>query len=506
VISWLEDGIPVITPEWQTECWLLDPGPFIDIAFDMGFRNFVFRSQYHEKIKQDFSKWIDVYARGREWKCIWMPYPANFAVLFTSKKGWSQHEAIWPVWRSKEDSFETFNKMFYEPPPPGTVLGSFGVDRHDHRPIEVTDHQDDGVVVAAMPTSPYAWAEIAQALQIAQATVPSQMIHFHGQKSVGRTIGIAAKSFDHPVRIGWTDGWPRILLPNGMLWETIKEPVESQRLWLSVIGVDHKNLFDLTGKDLSRRVYEINLMSLRWALLNWSRAWDFRRVAWMEEDEEATSDLDWSPKTLPIRLRKTKTERENLDRWLCDSCSLQNKCPYAREGSVCIVPDSEPAEIVEMFGTRNSSQIINGLGALLQAQGRRMQRAMKEEDDLAAAVAAGDFDEEDDTGKKRKAKPKVVLSRELTVLQNSMFKNAVALAKMVDPTMAKQLGTKVNVQMVNVGSGSDLTPQALMEGVSVALAERGIRMEDATEEMIQAVLAEMTGAAPAAIEATGREL
>lgn len=503
MISW-EDEVPVITPTWQTQCWLLDPGPFIDIAFEMGFRRFVFRSQYTGKIGQDFRKWIDVYARGREWEVIWVPYPSDFAVLYTSKLGWSQHAAAWPIWRPKTTRFEVFERLWENPMEPGTALGVFGTRSAAEAVIATVEGQEHRVIVAGMPQDEGAWAQIAQTLQIHQAGQPDATIHVHGQKSLGRTIGVAIKSFDHPVRLGWDDGWPRVLMPNGMVWATIKEPGEIRRLWLSVIGVRHRDLTILNAKDLSRKVYETNLASIRWALMNWARAWDFRRATF--EDDIETEDLDWDPVRLPIRLRKTKTERENLDRWLCDSCSLQNKCPYSREGSVCIVPDSEPADIAALFGTRNSASIITGLGALLQAQGRRMQRAMREEDELAAAVASGEFDEEDDDGKKRVAKKKVVLSKELTALQNSMFRNAVVLAKIVDPNMAKQLGTKVNVQMVNVGMGNDLTPQALMESVAGILSERGVNIEDATEAMIAEVVAELTGAAPAAIEATGREV
>lgn len=496
-MSLFDEEYSPINPTWEKEIWLLDPGPFIDIAFDMGFCNFVFRSQYHESgsVKQDFTKFIDVFSRGRAWKAIWMPWPGNFSVLFTSVKGWAAPAAVWPVWGAKEHKLEEMRRLFDEPPEPGIVLGVFGTkSRSDAYPVAVVEGQPHRVLLRGASKDNDDWGIVATFAQRLQETNPIATLHFHGQKSVGRTIGIAAKSFDHPVRIGWNDGTPMILLPNGMIWYTNRKPTKFQHDWLRVVGVDTKELLKLKVRaEISRETYRINLLSLRWAFLNWHRAWDFRRIEADQEDIE-TAEMDWEPKSLPVRMRKTKGEIMELDRWLCNTCSLQFRCPYSREGAVCIVPDSEPVELAHYFQTRNSAQIVQALGLILGAQAKRAEHGIRVEIDRA--------DELDDKGNR-----KLGLSPEVTRILNSIFDRGVQLAKLVDPLLAARLAPRTNILNLNMGDGPTQgltapTPQELMAGVEAELIARGINLEDATPEEIEAILVE---AGTQSIETTATE-
>lgn len=483
---WDDDYVPIL-PNWEKEIWLLDPGPFIDIAFDMGMSNFVFRSQYAEAhtVKQDFTKFIDVFSRGREWKVIWIPYPGNFCVLFTDVKGWDDPVAVWQIWRATENKLRDLDEMFWNPLPVGKVVGGFGpksrVDVVEVAPVKGQPHR---VVLANAPSNDADWGKIATFAQRLQAEDPKSTLHFHGQKSVGRTIGVAAKSFDHPVRIGWYSGHPRILLPNGMGWDMGVKPSKFQKDWLRIIGVDDKALLKIKKREvLSREVYRINLLSLRWAFLNWDRAWDFRRIAGDTEDIDS-ADLDWEPASLPVRLRKTKGERMELDRWLCNTCSLQFRCPYSREGAVCIVPDSEPVELAEHFQTRSSASIIEGLATILQANSRRATRGMRAEEEACEKLEeAGD-------------KFATGLSPEVTRILNSVFDRGVQLAKLVDPGIAARLAPQTKI--LNIGSVTTsgvlgpTTNQELMNGVIAELDARGITLADATPALIDSILAEST--------------
>jgi len=488
-----DEDIPLIQPNWDREVWLLDPGPFIDIAFDLGMSNFVFRAQYHERkdTKQDFTKWIDLFSRGRSWRVIWTPFPGDFAVAFDSDHGWKNPIAVWRIWRANKNSFNQMDQYFNEPPKPGTVIGHFGVNSRTHStPVAVVPGQEHRVLLANMPMEDGLWGSIASHAQQLQATNPEHTLHFHGQKSVGRTIGIAVKSFDHPVRLGWKDGYPRVLLGNGMEWGVLKNPTVHQEQWLRIIGIDPKALMRMERKEQSRKVYETNLRSLKWAFLNWDRAWDFRRASDEEEDIES-SDVDWSPQALPVRIRKTKTEVMELDRWLCDTCSIQFRCPYSRQGSVCIVPDSEASHLPEMFGTRNADQIINGLVSVLTLQAHRVEQGVAAERKMQEAIL--EDPEKSGTG----------LSPEVTRIVNSLFDRGVVLAKLVSPRLAAQGAPKINIGIVTGNNGTAVTtatPQALMQGVAAELESRGIALEDATEEIINQILSESVP-----IEATARE-
>lgn len=484
-----------IKADWSREMWLLDPGPFIDIAFEMGFVNFVFRSAYHEAraTKQDFRKFIDMFARGRPWRAMWQPYPGNFTVLFTSMLGWDHPAAVWELWRANEMKLEQLQEMYLNPPPAGKYLGVYGPNSREFGDLaEVVSGQPHRVVLANAPARDTDWAAIATFAQRLQVTDPISTLHFHGQKSVGRTVGVAAKSFDHPVRLGWDDGFPRILLPNGLTWRTASKPTSYHKDWLRLIGVEPKEYLKITDRtDLSRETYRINLLSLRWAFLNWERAWDFRRQDADEADIES-ADLDWNPRSVPVRMRKTKSEIKELDRWLCNTCTLQLKCPYSREGSVCIVPDSEPAELASFFRTRSSFNIIEGLGIILAAQTKRAQHGIAMEEKRAEQI--------DDEGL-----PSTGLSPEVTRILNSVFDRGVQLAKLVDPALGARLTPKTQILNINAGMAPGIAPanaQALMSGVESALEARGIALGDATPDQIQEILAE---SAASAIDATSSE-
>lgn len=496
---WDDEDIPRITVTWEREVWVSDPGPFTPICFDYGMTNFVFRGKWLDmkNMRQDFRKFIDVYARGRDWRLLYVPYPDKTAMMFTSEHGFDRPVAVWPIWRCDTDRWEDLERFWDTPQDAGTLVARMGSEV-----FEAVEGQEHRVLVAGFPASETQWAEIATRLQQLQATDPSKTIHSHGQKSVGRTVGIGIKSFDHPVRIGWEDGFPRILLPNGMLWNTGKTwlPSRTMEHWMKVVGTEPAEVKRAIGGDrkkLSELVYSINLRSLRWAFLNWDRAWDFKRAA-LDADDLEVAEADFDPKTLPVRIRRSKGELGLLDKWLCDTCSLRLKCPYSREGAVCIVPDSEPENLATLFGTRNSASILVGLSSILSAQSIRANKAIQAELERAEV--------EDDKGNPVGYE----LDPALTRLLNTLFDRGVQMAKLVDPRIAAQLGTKVNVNLLNVGvgtggGGGEMTPQALMGGIAAELEARGIPLADATPDLIAQILSEATGPAPAAIEATSRE-
>lgn len=495
---WDDEDIPTLTVAWEREMWVADPGPFTPLCFDMGVTNFVFRGKWLDmkNMRQDFRKFTEMYARGRPWRLLYVPYPDREAILFTSEHEFRHAEAVWPIWNCSLDPTKSLRRLWDTEQEDGTYVARLGKEGFPSRA-----GQEHRVLCSAMPSSPGEWAKVAVQLQALQSEAPERTIHTHGQKSVGRTVGIGIKSFDHPVRLGWNDGFPQVLLPNGMTWTTKKETSRTMDHWLKVIGVDPRDVVRALGtdrKELSQLIYSINLRSLRWAFLNWDRAWDFRRSSAEAEDMES-ADIDFDPHTLPVRLRRAQGEKGLLDKWLCNTCSLQFKCPYSREGAVCIVPDSEPIELARALGTRNSDAILTGLSSILAANSRRANSAIQAEQEKATTPDAdGNM-------------PGFKLDPALTRLLNTLFDRGVQMAKLVDPRIAAQLGTKVNVNLLSMnggvggGAGTSLTPQALMSGIAAELESRGINLEDATPELINQILQESTGATPVAIEATAHE-
>ena len=397
-----------------------------------------------------------------------MPYPGDFAVLFTSERGFSRHAAVWPVWQSTE-KLSVLESYLDEPwdKDLDAIRGFYGVDsRNGAKPIKAVKGQERRVILSQMPKSELEWGPVSRTLlEMSARQSNGHIFHFHGQKSIPRSIGLRLPSFDHPVRIDWVEGKPRVLLPNGST-QTIERVLNDDDLemWIRIVGYTSKMLDLDDREELARAVYDLNLRSLKWAHLNFDRAWDFRRKGQAVDIE--SPDAEWEPPATPVKFTKRRAGESNLDRWLCDTCAHSFTCPYSREGSVCILPDSDAKDLAQMFQTRNSAAILEALGSLLSAQTKRMNRALEIEEE---------------TGK---------LQPEVTKIMNSLFDRGVQMAKLVDPVIAGRTTPKLSVNMLNVsGAGQpNSTPQALMAGVMAELESRGVKPEEATPEQVSEIL------------------
>ncbi len=132
---------------------------------------------------------------------------------------------------------------------------------------------------------------------------------------------------------------------------------------------------------------------------------------------------------------------------------------------MCIVPGSEPVELAKFFKTRDSGEIIEGLGTLLAAQTRRLEHALEAEES------------------------KGELHPETTKIINTLFDRGVKLAKLVDPALAATGAVRLNL---NIGDTNNLqinasTPQALMAAIVDEFVRRGIPRENITPEMVMKV-------------------
>lgn len=178
-----------------------------------------------------------------------------------------------------------------------------------------------------------------------------------------------------------------------------------------------------------------------------------------------------------IRVRKAltsgKAKGNEGDYFHCNSCSIADNCKLYREGSVCTVPSSETSNLAKLFGSRDSNQIIDGLGELLKIQADRIEDGRAQEEDFGE------------------------LNPEVNKMLDRLFSNGVKLAKLIDPTLNG--GARVNVN-VGVGAGGQAAvmagnPNQLMGAIIRELEGRGIPRADITPEMIQGVLEGMSGSA-----------
>lgn len=129
------------------------------------------------------------------------------------------------------------------------------------------------------------------------------------------------------------------------------------------------------------------------------------------------------------------------------------------------MPDSESAELATYFGTRNSDTIIDGLGTLLQAQSRRLKRAME-------------FEEKNE-----------MLDPEVTRIIAQLFEQGRKLALLVDPNLAASQKSNFNInlnQQNNTIQASN--PQELMAAIVQQLEAKGVPRSQITPDMVRKLL------------------
>lgn len=138
------------------------------------------------------------------------------------------------------------------------------------------------------------------------------------------------------------------------------------------------------------------------------------------------------------------------DEKLCNSCSVAFSCRYYRRGAVCALPGSEGRSLASLFGSRNSNDVIDGIGKILQFQADRFEKAIQAEDDAAKKA--------EDEGK-----PPPLPSPELTKLGTEIQKNAKQYALLINPSLMKP---QVNI---NIKGGQteieqpEVTPQIMAQ-------------------------------------------
>ena len=363
-------------------------------------------------------------------------------------------EAVFPMWSAHDDKKSLLRKLDGYPDagePVGLFTGA------SEKAVAVPD-QEQRIVICNLPNTGVRWESVFRDLVSAKRDFPHITFHLNGQKGVPRTLGTGVDSFDHPVTMQWEkDGQPSLLLANGreLLYHQFLK-TDDHRKWARIVGIEAGSVFALEDRTRkSRRMYTFNLRSLKWAFANYERVWSMRVV---DESEVSPDDPDsaWIPVDLQYRPRAVTA----TDKWVCDLCSINDRCPFSRPGAVCIVNDSEAAKLADKFKTRNSGDIIDALGSLLGAQSVRAQHAV-------AAEAARNERHPDD--------PK--FSSEVTKILATTFDQGVTLARLVDPMVGGGSGKGRKVINATLAAA---TPRELAAGFAKAVDELGYSREDLT--------------------------
>jgi hypothetical protein len=247
----------------------------------------------------------------------------------------------------------------------------------------------------------------------------------------------------------------RVELPNGKTLAYAR--TVNQLQWVNLLG------FSVTDLKIPQNRCLFNIKAAQWAGENFEKNIKFKSRGTSAVDP--SSPMTVIPVTSSFKVGGA-VEKQEGDMVECDSCSLNLRCKYFRVGAVCSVPESEMSPLARMFNSRDSSKIIDGLGAVLAAQTNRLQRGMEAEDELET------------------------LDPEVTKMMNALFGNGIKLAKLIDPSLTKPL---VQINNGKIGAVAASSPKEIGAAVVRELEAQGISREDITPTMFEQMLLKMTG-------------
>lgn len=321
----------------------------------------------------------------------------------------------------------------------------------DERPIYNQPHI---VVVTDIPsanTGP--GRQMLRHIQELQEDYPECTLHVHGLYGFRPIFGMGYKSVDWEARTTAQKG--KVMLPSGK--EVKYEHTKVMHQWITLLG------FKPVDLDEPRNRCMYNIKSALWAGEHYRENFSFKVQGAHNPQPDATSVV---PATTVAHF-SNQTLVQAGDKIHCDSCSLILSCKYYREGSVCSLPNSEPAKLVKVFGTRDSSQIIDGLNGLMQIGTRRLEQGLEAEE------MEGELDPE------------------VTKIVNQLFQQGVKLAKLVDPTLTKP-GLQINLPGSHQTAIVAQNSGQLVAAIVAQFEAQGIKREEITPAMIEHVMIEQS--------------
>lgn len=434
----------------MTEVWFRNPDDYIRELVETGEHKVAWDRGRLAKRKIDPIKHAELY--------FGQTYP--WRILAVGPQGTAEYRsgdtlyeptAVYPTWSYGEDQ-ALLEEIVEMPVGEDAKICSDKSVAGDERPVFGQEHR---VVIAEVPdlrSGP--GRQFMTYLKTLQEDNPDCIIHLHGMHTYRYAFGMGFGSADVEPRTSASKG--KIYLPSGKIERY--ERAQANPNWVTPLGFKPKDL----AEPRMRCMY--NIRSAVWAGENYDSLYNMPiRNTGVEVDYESSDD---DHKKIETKKHLTvSVKAKDGDKFHCDTCSLSDQCKYFRDGAVCSVPGAEPKPLASFFKTRDADTIIDGLGTLVAANARRLERGMDEERIL------GD------------------LSPEVTKMMGQVFDQGQKLAKLIDPNLRG--GARVQVNVGGNGQaqviGTIDTRQAVA-GVIRELEARGYTRDQMTPELIQSVL------------------
>lgn len=430
-----------------TEVWFRNPDNYVRELVEVGEGHIAWDRGYLVKKSIDPSKHAALYyGRAIPWQALVIGEQGTAHLDVDHPL--ERPLAVYPTWQYGEDS-GLLEEIVSRPVGEDSDICFDLTVKPDERPVHGQAHR---VVITDIPdVKTGIGRRFLRFLKELQEDYPEVKFHIHGLYSFRMAFGLNFHSADIEPRTSAQKG--KIILPSGK--EEKFERAASNPQWVKATG------FKPVDLAIPRNRCMYNIKSAQWAGQHFAELYKFKTGGESQVDT-TSSDENFQPSETKGHMSVAVKPKEG-DQFRCDTCSLQTQCKYFRSGAVCSVPGAEPTELARFFKTRDSEMILDGLGTLMAAQTRRLERGMAEEE------AFGE------------------LQPEVTKLINSVFDQGVKLAKLVDPSLR---GGGINV---NVGAGGAAavqmgSPRDMVAGVIRQFELQGIPRDKITPEMVQGVI------------------
>ena len=435
----------------MTEVWFRNPHDYIKELVEVGVGMIAWDRGLLVKRKIDPVKHASLYYGNA----------IQFRALLVGEQGTAEYRngdplekpsAVYPTWCYGEE-LSLLEEILESPPGEDLVACNDHTVPVDQRPVWGQEHR---VVITDIPkltTGP--GRKFLSVLRVLQEDYPRAIIHLHGLYGFRSAFSMGFGAADIEPRTAAQKG--KLHFPSGkeLPWERAIPHPE----WVTLMG------FNPVDMKIPRNRCMYNIKAALWAGENYDKIYNFRtRPLPGDVIDFHSSDEAHRPLTNNRALMHNKLPVKDGDKVVCNSCSLALECKYYRDGAVCSLPGEETNDLARMFNTRDSDQIIDGLGTLVAANTRRLERGMKEE------AVFGDVD------------PNV------TKLLGAVFDQGIKLAKLVDPALRGGARVQVNVGAGGTASVAMANPKQLIATVFRQLEEQGIPRDQITAEMVKGTL------------------
>lgn len=318
------------------------------------------------------------------------------------------------------------------------------------------------VVIAGLPVFNPPFIDFFDWLSRLQREYPETVIHLHGGNSFRQIFGLGLRSVDYDPSEDCQNSSVR--LPCGR----VVRPEEwgTWGKWFRMLGFDWRKIQSFADR------CEFCLASAHWGAQYFRSEIPFS----VRDPHIGVRVGDEPPIAGDFVDRYRRAHAEDGDKVICDACSLASRCKLYREGAVCTLKESPSAELAQMFGSRNSDQIIAGLNKLLAMNAERVVEARDRE-----STAEDGLDDK------------------VTRLIDNMINQGVKIAKLVNPALANPK-LQIQIGLAQVQGGGTPPANQLASAAIAELVRRGHPRESITVDMVEAVIRE-TVSETAAIEA-----